>query len=436
VPSTSRDPHTDAALRALGASRDAPLAVDGVAVEDLAQRYGTPLYVFSARVLCERMAAVRSALGPRVEVLYSLKANPSVAVTRTLRAAGAGAELASLGELEVALAAGHAADALRFAGPGKTDVELDVALARGLGVFHVESADELQSLANLASTRDLVADVALRVNLPDELQGARMRMGGRSSRFGVDAEQVPAVVRAIQETPSLRLRGLHVYGGTQGFDPAAFVAHARALCERAAGWERDLGARFDELDLGGGFGVPVFRGDPEFDLEAAGAGLRALIEEYDRDGRRWFVELGRFLTAPAGVYVSRVTRSKTSGGQRHAVLDGGLHHAAAAAGLGTIVKRPPLIAAVRPRGGDASAVTLGGPLCTPADQLCDQLQLPPLRRGDLVAVLHAGAYGVTYSPTRFLSHPSPAEVMVEDGAARVVRARGLPTDALRDQALD
>ena len=436
VSGTERDPDTEQTLRQLGAEPGCALEVDGVPLRQLAERYGTPLYVFSAQRLRAQVEQVQRALGPRVEVLWSVKANPSVAVTRCLREAGAGAEVASLGELEVALAAGHAPSTLRFAGPGKTDLELDLALTRGLGTFHVESMQELQALANLAVTRDLVADVALRVNLPQELKGARMRMGGKSSRFGVDVDQVPDAVRAVLATKSLRLRGLHVYGGTQLFDAAAFVAHARALCEHADAWERELGARFDELDLGGGFGVPVFRGDPTFDLQAAGDGLRALIDEHDRDGRRWFVELGRFLSAPAGVYLAKVVRTKSSGDLQHAVLDGGMHQAAAAAGLGTIVRRPPLVVAVEGDGEPHAPVTLGGPLCTPADQFCDQLELPKLERGDLVALLNAGAYGLTYSPTRFLSHPSPAEVLVDRGAVRVVRNRGTAQDALRDQPLD
>lgn len=430
-PAADRD-HLEA-LRLLGSSPEEPLQVDGVPVAELARRFGTPLYVFSATALRARVAAVQQALGPRFELLWSVKANPSLAVTRVLREASVGAEIASTGELEVALAAGHDAASLRFAGPGKTDLELDDALARGLGTFHVESLDELQALADLASTRDLVANVALRVNLPQQLAGSRMRMGGRSSRFGIDVEQVPEIVRAIGATASLRLRGLHVYGGTQGFDADAFVAHARALCERAAAWERELSVRFDEIDLGGGFGVAVFAGDPTFDLAAAGAGLRDLLDEHDRDGRRWFVELGRYLAAPAGVFVTRVVRTKTSGDQLHAVLDGGMHHAAAPAGLGSVLRRPPLLVAAEPRQGARRPVTLGGPLCTPADQFCDQLELPPLHRGDLVAVLHAGAYGLTYSPSRFLSHPSPAEILVDTGQARIVRTRGLPTDALQDQ---
>lgn len=407
----------------------------------LAESFGTPLYVFSADSLRRRVERIRAALGPRFELLWSVKANPSIAVTKCLRLAGTGAEIASAGELEVALAAGHLAEHLRFAGPGKSDAELTTALTRGLGTFHVESLDELQQLAHLSGEHQLASEhpgpagVAIRVNLPQELKGSRMRMGGRSSRFGIDAEHVPDAVRMIQAHDALTLRGLHVYGGTQCFDANAFVAHATALTEQAARWEEQLGVRFDELDLGGGFGVAVFQGDPTFDLELAAAGLHKLLAQHDRQGRRWFIELGRYLAAPAGVFLSRVVRQKISGEQQHVVLDGGMHQAAAAAGLGTIVKRPPLlVAAEQLQEPTTQPVTIGGPLCTPADQFADQLELPKLQTGDLVAILNTGAYGLTYSPTGFLSHATPAEVLVEDGKPRVVRSRGLPQDALRGQS--
>lgn len=423
-----------AALRELGQDGADALAIDGVPVADLAARFGTPLYVFSAPVLRARLRAVRRAIGPDCGVLWSVKANPSLAVTRVLQQAGAGAEVASLGELHLALAAGHRAADLRFAGPGKTDAELAAALALGLGTVHAESAEEVLALAAAARTAGVRAGVAVRVNLPQALAGTRQRMGGRSSRFGVDADAVPDVLRSIARHPELTLRGLHVYAGTQGFDAAAFVHHAESLCERAAAWERDLGVALDELDLGGGFGVAVYAGDPEFDLAAAGAGLQALFARFARPGRRWFVELGRYLAAPAGVYVARVVRGKHSGGERHLALDGGLHQHAAACGLGTVLKRPPLlVAASTLRAPRTVPTTLGGPLCTPADQFAEALALPPLAPGDLVAVLAAGAYGLTFSPHGFLSHPTPAEVMVDGGEARLVRARGEATDVLRGQ---
>jgi diaminopimelate decarboxylase len=425
---------TRVALSNLGCAEAQTLSINGASAEALVEQFGTPLYAYSAKVLTQRAKLVQAALGPRFELLWSVKANPSVAVTSCLRNAGAGAEIASTGELKVALAAGHRACDLRFAGPGKSEEELRTALDCGLGTFHVESLDELQSLQEIAQDAQQSPAIALRVNLPQELKGARMRMGGSSSRFGIDADQIPEAVRFIQANNTLRLRGLHVYGGTQCFDADAFVSHARALCSQAAAWETDLDVQFKELDLGGGFGVAVFEGDPTFDLPAAAAGLAELLKEYDRPQRRWFVELGRYLAAPAGVFLTKVLRTKSSGGQHHAVLDGGMHNAAAAAGIGSIVRRAPLVVAAQAlQAAHEHEVTLGGPLCTPADQFADQLPMPPLAKGDVVAILNTGAYGLSYSPTGFLSHPSPSEVMIYENGARIIRARGSASDALRGQ---
>lgn len=429
-----RDPALAQALAGWHAEASDELQLGGLLASELAERFGTPLYVFDARRLRHNVARVLAALGPRIGLLYSIKANPSLAVTATLRAAGSGAEIASLGELQVALAAGHRAEALRFAGPGKSDAEIAAALTAGVGCFHAESADEVDAITTAARALGTTAGIAVRVNLPLELRGARMRMGGRSARFGVDAEQVPALLQTIAGRRELALRGLHVYAGTQLFDATAFAQHARTLCEHGSRWEQELGVRLDELDLGGGFGVPTYLGDPTFDLAAAGAAIQAVVADFDRPGRRWFVELGRYLVADAGVFLTRVLRQKHSGGLAHAALDGGLHQCAAAAGVGTVVRRPPLLvraAALRAEGREP--LSLGGPLCTPADQFAEELPLGPLPPGELLAVLHAGAYGLSYSPHGFLSHPTPAEVMVDGGSARLVRARGTAADALRGQ---
>lgn len=430
---THPDDATQRALAALGHDGDGPLRIGGIPAIELLASFGSPLYVFDAEVLRARVARVRAAFGPRVQLLWSVKANPSVAVTRVLREAGAGAEIASLGELAVAGAAGHEAAALRFAGPGKSNLELAAALDAGVGTFHVESADELAALAALAAARGVTAAVAVRVNFARELAGARLRMGGRSSRFGIDEDQVASVLHAARAMSSLRLVGLHAYAGTQLFDAAAFAPHAQALASAAARWERELGIELRELDLGGGFGIATFVGDGAFDLDAAAAGVRDVLAAHDRPDRTWFVELGRYLAAPAGVYLATVVRTKSSGGQAHAVLDGGLHHHAAATGLGTVLKRAPLLVRADAPTAAGDAVTIGGPLCTPADQFADGAPLGPLRHGDAVAVLHAGAYGLSFSPHGFLSHPTPAEVLVDGGRARHVRDRGAAIDALRGQ---
>ncbi|MCR9248123.1 MAG: diaminopimelate decarboxylase [bacterium] len=437
IAAMAREPYDASCERALNALgwTDPELTIGGCRATQLADEFGSPSYVFCAATVDRQVARVRNSLGDRVELLYSIKSNPSLAVTHRLRERGVGAEIASLGELHVAVAAGHDPAELRFAGPGKTATELTAAIALGLGCVHAESADEVELTGQAARAAGRRVGVAVRVNLPTELAGSRLRMGGRSSRFGVDEDQVEPLLQQIARADAdLELRGLHVYAGTQCFAAEAFVAHATAVVERAAAWESALGLSIDELDLGGGFGIAAYAGDPEFDLAAAGAGLQELIAAHDRPGRRWFVELGRYLVAPAGVYLTRVVRTKRSGGARHVVLDGGLHHCAMAAGVGAVLKRPPLLVhAGRPFASAREPVTIGGPLCTPADQFAADLDLPELTAGDLVAVLHAGAYGLTYSPTGFLSHPSPAELLVENGTARCIRDRGEPEDAVRGQ---
>ena len=432
MPPESVDPAWQGALDELGCGKSDSLAIGGIAASELADRYGTPLYAFDAAVLRRRLARVQAALGPRVHILFSVKANPSLAVARCLREAGAGAEIASLGELHLARAAGHAASDLRFAGPGKTDAEIEGAVEAGLGCFHVEAEGEAASIAAAARRRGKRVRVALRVNLAQELSGSRMRMGGRSSRFGIDEDQIPSLLAAIRDDPSLHLAGLHLYSGTQVFDANAFVQQASLLVDRAIRWEQQGNVHLRELDVGGGFGVAAFAGDPAFDLAAAGQGIQNLVRAHA--DRTWFVELGRFLCAPSGVYLTRVVRRKRSGGTTQVVVDGGMHHHAAAAGVGSLLRRSPLLAhATALRSPADTVTTLGGPLCTPADQFAEQAMLPQLSPGDLVAVLHAGAYGLTFSPVLFLSHPAAAEVMVDGGAARVVRHRGEVTDVLRGQ---
>lgn len=432
-------PHDDAgvreALAQIGCVGSDSLTIGGVTMRELLQRFGSPLYAFDGDALRRRARAVQSAFGSGVALLWSLKANPSLALTRILREEGCGAEIASLGELEVALAAGFEASSLRFAGPGKTRAELAAALDRGVGVFHVECESEADDLAALAGDRSTRAACAVRVNLTGRQHGGRLRMAGKGARFGVDQERALSLLRRIHDDDRLSLRGLHSYSGTQLFDAASFVASSRALCELADEWEAALGAPLREVDLGGGFGVATYLGDPAFDLAAAADGVRELVESPSRSHRRHFVELGRYLAAPCGVYAATVVRKKPSCGRMHVAIDGGMHHCAIAAGVGSVLKRPPMIVhADRLASTSREVVAVGGPLCTPQDQFADAVSLPPLAPGDAIAILSAGAYGLTSSPTGFLSHATPAEALVEAGKARVVRARGAEADALRGQS--
>ena len=419
-------------LRELAADHDQGLSIGGHAVEEIAARFGTPCYVYDAAILRLRLQSVVRSLG--VEVLFSLKANPSLAVADVLRQAGAGAEVASAGEILLAQRAGFEASRIQFAGPGKSEADLRLALQAGIGCVHLESAQEYERVAEFARDLELRPRVGIRVNPTGVASTARIRMGGGSQKFGVDDSAVGALVDRIQADDLVEFRGLQCFTGSQCFDAEAWLGVCANILQLAGQIEAQTSTRIPALDLGGGFGVPCFEGDPEFDLESAGRGLRSMLQ--GQPDREVFVELGRYLTAPAGIYVSRVRYTKDSGDRRFAILDGGMHHHGAAAGVGAVIRRPFPVVLVRDPGavGDGE-VTLCGPLCTPADTLVDGFAVSDLKAGDLVAVLCSGSYGLAFSQSSFNGHPTPAEVLVDGDRVSEVRAAGRPQDILRGQFL-
>jgi diaminopimelate decarboxylase len=423
-----------ALLSELSADHSGGLRVGSVSAAQIAQDFGTPAYVYDAAILRRNLERVAAALGPRVSILFALKANPNAAVARTLRLAGAGAEVASAGEIHVASHAGFDGQQIQFAGPGKDERDLELAIRHRLYCINVESEGEYEAVASTARRLGERPAVSFRLNPKDGLCGSRMHMGGGSKKFGLDATAIVQLVRRVKAENVCEFRGLHVYAGTQSFDAAAWVDNARGLVAFAAELERETGQTVHSLDFGGGFGVPLFDGDKSLDLAMLGESLQALIAQDARPERRYFVELGRYLAATAGVYLTRVLYKKESAGRTHLILDGGMHHHAAAAGVGSVIRRPyPIVAVHAPQAEVTSPYTLGGPLCTPADELAVNLELPELQPGALVAVLASGAYGLTFSNVMFLSHPTPCEVLVDDGAAHLVREAGRVEDSMRGQ---
>lgn len=404
------------------------LTVGGIPASRLAAEHGTPLYVYDAGILRGRFAALRGALPDPMEVHYSVKANPNPAVIRCLVAEGAGCEIASAAEYLRARAAGCSPARIVFAGPAKGEAELELVVREGIGEIHVESGEEIATLAAIAAALGKDVDVAVRVNPAPEAAGGAMQMGGRATAFGFDEEGLLEVALAILGAGRLRLRGVHVFAGTQILDAGVLLhqwRHAIAISARLAA---ATGERIRTVDLGGGLGIPYFPRDPELDLEALRSGAAALVAALPPAlaGVRLLVEPGRFLAGPAGVYLARVRAVKRSRGATFVVLDGGMnHHLAASGNLGQVLKRDyPIVNASRPSAPPALRARVCGPLCTPLDTLGREVLLPETRPGDLIAVLQSGAYGLSASPVGFLSHPTPAEVLVDRGDALRVRERG------------
>jgi diaminopimelate decarboxylase len=399
------------------------LIAGGLTVEALAERFGTPLYIFDAAVMRRSFNALKSALSGFADVVFSIKANPNPAIARIFVELGAGIEIASLGEYERAREAGAAPRDILFAGPGKRDNELERVIRDGIGEIHLECLEEIARADAIAARAGKRVAVSIRINPVAAAQGGAMRMGGKPSPFGFDEEQIPEVLTVIAASSQLDLCGVHLFAGTQILDAEVLLNQWRHGLDVAARVARAVNRPLRSIDLGGGLGIPYYAGDHALDLDAVrlGAGELARVKESDpmiRDARV-VVEPGRYLTGPGGLYVARVIASKLSRGARFIVTDGGMHHHLAASGnLGQVVKRDyPVLAPAHMDATEFERGTVVGPLCTPLDTLARAANLPPLRAGDLVAIMQSGAYGISASPSGFLSHPRPAEILVDDGRA-------------------
>lgn len=395
--------------------KDDCLQIGGMPLTRLADRVGqTPFYAYDRARLTERVALLRQHLPAEIHLHYAMKANPMPAVVQHMATLVDGIDIASGGEMRVALDTQVTPGLVSFAGPGKSDKDLGCAIAAGV-VLNMESEGEMERITIIGKRLGINPKVAVRVNPDFELKSSGMKMGGGPKQFGVDAERVPAMLGRIREL-DLDFHGFHIYSGSQNLKAASLQdAHEKtfALAIRLAEhWPGPLRT----LNIGGGFGIPYFPGEERLDLAAVGENLKRIlpgVREHLPD-TEIHIELGRYLVAEAGIYVSRVIERKVSRGQVYLVTDGGLHHHLSASGnFGQVIRKNyPVAIGNRVNGGERETVSVVGPLCTPLDLLADQMELAKAEPGDLVVVFQSGAYGLSASPVSFLSHPAALEVIV------------------------
>jgi diaminopimelate decarboxylase len=407
----------------------------GIAISTLAETYGTPLYVYDGDVLREQYRNLRL----DAEIFYSLKANPNIAICALLHQLGAGAETSSLAELVTARRAGVPAERIAFLGPGKHREELIACLDEGVGMLVAESLGELDLLDALARERGVMVPVMLRVNPAFSTKGARQTMGGKARQFGIDEELLFADPALLNRWPSLVVTGIHAYLGTRILDMLAISANAERILDLAIRLSSFLRFPLDTVDIGGGLGVAYFDQEQDIDADTLASLLNRVLAEFRRrrPGVRVVMELGRYLTALAGCYVVRIGYVKSSLGRWFAIADGGSNHHSAATGTGSFVPRNfPVGLLSRPGATADEQWTVTGPLCTPSDTLVRDMPLPALNVGDLIGIWRSGAYGLTASPGLFLGHGYPAEVLIDDRRAYLIRDRDTVADVLRNQRLD
>ncbi|MDF3292674.1 type III PLP-dependent enzyme [Streptomyces silvisoli] len=403
---------------------------------ELAQQYGTPLFVYEADVLTAQYQGLRSRLDDSVEIFYSLKANPNVAVCQLLYRLGAGAEVSSLAELAIAQRAGVAADRTIFLGPGKSEAELS-ACARGeVGLLIAESLAELDHYDELVAAAGRNAHVLLRVNPEFSVKGAGLTMGGKPRQFGIDEAELLACGPVAGRWPHLRVVGIQAYMGTRILTESVVAANTERILALSERITERLGCPLDVVDIGGGLGVAYFDGERDLDPTVLTDEVNAIVRAFHarHPDTRVLMELGRYLTATAGTYIVTVRYVKESFGEPFAIADGGTNHHMAAVGTGSFARRNfPVALLNRAAPLDNRPWNVSGPLCTPNDLLVKKAALPRLRPGDLVGIARSGAYGPSASPGLFLSHGFPAEVMVLDGTPHLVRLRDGVDDLVSKQ---
>lgn len=395
--------------------KDGMLMLAGQSAEALVAEAGdTPLFVYDLPVVVERVRRFRSGMPAGVALHYAVKANPYPKLLRYIAKLVDGFDVASGGELAMALDAGCDPDRISIAGPGKRNDEIESAIRSGV-TLNLESEGEADRAFAIGASLGIRPRLAVRVNPDFEIKGSGMRMGGGAKPFGIDAVRVPALVRRL-DAAGADWRGFHIFAGSQALDADAIIAAQASTLKLAADLAREAGLAPPLVNLGGGFGIPYFPGETPLDIGRIGAALGDALAVRDAilTESSFAIELGRWLVGEAGVYLTRIVDRKESHGETFLIVDGGLHHQLAASGnFGTVVRRNYPIALVR-RPADAAEeeVSVVGCLCTPLDRLGDRIGLPRAGVGDLIAIFMAGAYGATASPQAFLGHPPALEIAV------------------------
>jgi len=411
------------------------------ALLSIAAAYPTPLYVYDLDAVRQRIDALRNVLGGRFEISYAVKANPNRALLKAIAPRVNNFDASSYKEVE--RVSEVAADkTITFTGPGKRDDELLRFARRGGGELVLESVEEAESLSKAIAAHGLGRQpVIVRVNPARSPRHFGASMSSKRSQFGIDEDQIESVLRAITALPGLQLIGFHSYTATNSLNAEAIGENVRIMIDLFRRCVELCGIDPELLIFGAGFGLPYFENEKELDIDAVAAAVVPMADELRSEARfrktRLVFELGRWLVGPAGYLLTSVIRTKTSRGTAIRICDAGFNaHMAACGMLGGLFKRNWRIRNLSNPNGTPETCDLVGPLCTSIDQVATGIVLPQVRTGDVLMIEYSGAYGLTASPTRFISHPEPKEIAILDGQIRDVTESSLnwwssPTESVR-----
>ncbi len=395
-------------------------------LRQVADGFGTPCFVYFLDQVRERVASVRSAFGNRFQISYAVKSNPNPGILRRMRGIVDSLDVSSAGEIVRAVDAGWEPGAMGFTGPGKRREELEQAVTVGVGEIIVESLDEAELLNSIAGPARRRQRIVVRIAPRSVPRGFGVNMSGKPVQFGIDEEDIDPAVATIKGLAHLDLCGFHIYSGTQSLKAEAISENYEIFIDIFTRVCHTHGVKPHRLIFGSGLGIPYHENDVPLDLASIAAKINPALDALRRDAllseAAVVLETGRYLVGEAGVYVTRVIRTKHSRGTNIGICDGGMNHHLAAAGyLGSVLPRNYQMFKITDDRDQSTpqAYNLVGPLCTTIDTLGRQVQFNGLDAGDLIAIKCSGAYGPTASPLHFISHPPAKEIIVETIAGKL-----------------
>jgi diaminopimelate decarboxylase len=378
----------------------------------------TPFYAYDKQLISNKVNTLKSTLPSDLSVHYAIKANPYPPLVQFLASQVKGFDVASKEEMLLALQTGMSAKNISFAGPGKTIDDITAAIIAGVTI-HAESSSEIVRITNTAEQLSIKANIAIRVNPKFELKHSGMKMSGGSKPFGIDEETIAELLASLS-CNHIKLRGFHIYSGSQNLNADAILATqqqtlllATELIKLAHSVNK---TDIDYINIGGGLGIPYFKAEKPLDLHYIATKLETLLSEFKSnfDNIEVIMELGRYIVGESGIYVTKVVDKKISRGTNYLVCDGGLHHHLANSGnFGQVIRKNyPVAIGNKLINTELEQVSIVGPLCTPLDILADKVMLPVADVGDYVVVFQSGAYGASASPKDFLSQPALSEILL------------------------
>ncbi|NMH73539.1 type III PLP-dependent enzyme [Bacillus sp. RO2] len=412
--------------------------MQGISVKDVAKEYGTPFYWYDSEVLKTTYNDLKTYMPEEIELFYSLKANPNITIYNYLKSLGAKAEVSSLAELKTVLLSGTNPADIIFLGPGKSEEEIKCCIENSIYAIVCESIQELQLINDISIEFNKKTSVALRINPSFITKGSKLTMGGKPRQFGIDEEFILSDSNSFKGLSNIDIIGIHVYMGTRILEHSEIYQNTVNILQLSQLISSKLGFNLQFVDIGGGLGVPYFEKEKELDLPKLGETLHTVIKEFKNKFpyTRIFMELGRYLVAKSGIFVSKVRYLKESRGELFAITDGGTNCHMAAVGISSFVKRNfPMKNLCNLDGVDKHLYNVAGPLCTPNDLVGKLVELPTVSVGDFIGVFNSGAYGPSASPVLFLSHGYPAEILMHNSKSYLIRNRDNANDILGKQTL-